>query len=427
LKPRANLWEEIVSFSALLRATRRAARNKRAVRGVAKWLADLEPRCLNLERQLRAGSWRPGKPTTFVIHDPKTRTITAAPFEDRVVHHALMDALEPTFEAVMLPHSFACRKGKGTHAAVRRARELVREHEWFLKLDVANFFGSLAHRTVLETLAQVVNDERVLSLARTIVCSGGSGGRGLPIGNLTSQWLANLVLNRLDMVVTGSLNLPGYIRYMDDFVLFAATKAELKRALRSVTELLKDELQLELKARATMLATVHQGLPFLGWRIYRGTTRLRPANKKRLRARLRSREQQYGQGAINDATYLACVRSAFEHLRHGDTLSLRRRWLEDLAGHGSQTLQQTGSPAVGSATRINRGGSYNNTAVNARSANRNNNAPTNANNNLGLRPAKADSPQEWLAAPIGRNILGVPAAVARDAQVGVPRQAALKK
>jgi RNA-directed DNA polymerase len=281
---------------------------------------------------LREGSWRPGKPTSFVIHDPKTRTITAAPFEDRVVHHALMDALEPRFEAVMLPHSFACRKGKGTHAALRRARELVRGHEWFLKLDVANFFGSLSHAVVLEAFAGCVNEGKVSLLAETILRSPGSCGLGLPIGNLTSQWLANLVLTRLDTFVTGELGLASYIRYMDDFVLFAQTKGSLRQAFVRVDDFLREELKLELKARATILAPVDQGLPFLGWRIYRGTTRLRPGNRKRMASRMRFRQGQYEAGVIHEDAYLASMRSSFEHLRHGDTLSLRRRWLEDFEG-----------------------------------------------------------------------------------------------
>jgi len=327
-----NLWEEVCSFDALCRASRRAARGKKRVRAAARWLADLEPACLRLESRLRDRSWRPGKPTTFVIHDPKTRTITAAPFGDRVVHHALMDALEPHFEARMLPHSFACRKGKGTHAAVRRARELVRAHDWLLKLDVAGFFGSLRHDVVLETLDRVVCEPRVMDLARTIVCAHGCTVHGVPIGNLTSQWLANLVLDRLDHFVTGQVGAAGYIRYMDDFVLFGRAKSELRAALEQVRGFLRDHLDLELKARATTLAPAHQGLPFLGWRIYRGTTRLRPGNKKRLQARVRARQRQYRRGALDEQRYLASLRSASEHLRLGDTLSLRRRWLEEFAG-----------------------------------------------------------------------------------------------
>jgi hypothetical protein len=119
------LWREIASFSALTRAAHRAALGKRQVLGVARLLERLEPEALLLERELGDGTWRPGRPHTFEVHDPKTRTITAAPFRDRVVHHALIDRLEPIFDRRMVFESFACRKGKGSHAA-HGVRELER-------------------------------------------------------------------------------------------------------------------------------------------------------------------------------------------------------------------------------------------------------------------------------------------------------------
>ena len=326
----AEHWEEIASFRSLCTAANRAARGKRRVAAVARWLADLEPNALRLERELRAGTWRPGTPTTFVIHDPKTRTITAAPFEDRVVHHALMDRLEPLIEARLGPETFACRRGKGTHAALRHARDLVRRFSWFLKLDVARCFDSIRHDLALEALAEVTSDARALELAAHIVRAGGQGGRGLPIGNLTSQWLANLFLGRLDRFVTEELGLGGYVRYMDDFVLFADEKPVLRAAHAHVERLLAERLDLRLKQRATLLAPTRVGLPFLGWRIYRGTSRLRPQNLRRTRARLRRRAWQQREGRIAYDAYRAAVRSVFEHLRHGSTLGLRRRLCEEL-------------------------------------------------------------------------------------------------
>ncbi len=148
-----NLWPEIVSFGNLVRAARRAALGKRDVAGVARFLADLEPNVLRLQRELEAGTWAPGRAFTFEIHDPKTRTITAAPFADRVVHHALIDVLEPRLERRMLFESFACRRGKGTHRAL--AHGLVRRYPWFLKLDVTR--AALAG-TLIESLDQTIDE-----------------------------------------------------------------------------------------------------------------------------------------------------------------------------------------------------------------------------------------------------------------------------
>jgi retron-type reverse transcriptase len=322
-----NLWPSIVSFANLTRAARRAALGKRQVAGVARFLADLEPNVLRLQRELEAGVWQPGKAFTFEIHDPKTRTITAAPFRDRVVHHALIDVLEPHLERRMVFESFACRRGKGTHRALVHARRLVRRHAWFLKLDVRKCFASLDHEVVLASFARIIKDRRVLELLRRVVHSGGKNGVGLPIGNLTSQWACNLVLDRLDHHVKEFLRIPGYVRYMDDFALFAADKRRLRSAHEEVRSFLRDELRLELKDRATVLAPASQGLPFLGWRLYRRTTRLRPENSRRMRARVRQRVWQERTGRIDLPRLLACLRSATEHLRHGSTLQLRRRWL----------------------------------------------------------------------------------------------------
>ncbi|MCP3915281.1 MAG: NACHT domain-containing protein [bacterium] len=189
MKRVGGLWDAVVSFENLRLAALRAARGKHRVAGVARFLADLELEVLALQRELRSGTWRPGRPTTFRIHDPKERTITAAPFRERVVHHALMDVLEPVLERRMVHVSFACRRGKGTHAALAHARQLVRRHGWFLELDIARCFDSLDHGVVLRCLRRAVKDRAVLELADTIVTTG--RGVGLPIGSLCAPRIAS--------------------------------------------------------------------------------------------------------------------------------------------------------------------------------------------------------------------------------------------
>lgn len=337
MKRVGGLWESVVAFEHLCRSARRAARGKRRVAGVARFLADLEPRVLRLQEELVGESWQPGPASTFRIQDPKERVITAAPFVDRVVHHAVIGCLEPIFERRMVFESFACRRGKGTHAAVRHARRMVRRYRWFLKMDVARCFRSLAPEMVIETLARVIKDRKLLDLCERIVGVGGDRseeGAGLPIGNLTSQWFCNLALDRMDHWIKEELRVPGYVRYMDDFVLFAGSRERLRDALPAVTGFLRAPLGLRPKERATQLAPVGVGLPFLGWRIYRGTTRIRPENLRRLRARLEHRRWECRRGVIDEERLLASVRSTVEHLRHGNTLGLRRSWLLELVLSG---------------------------------------------------------------------------------------------
>lgn len=373
------VWDEITSFANLLRATTRAARGKRATKGVAMFLQRREPELLALQRELIEGTWRPGPPSTFTIHDPKVREITAAPFRDRVVHHALIDVLEPWFDRRMVPHSFACRRGKGQHAALRHAQRLVRQHPWFLKLDVKSFFPSLAHDVVLAVLRCVVKDRRAFALCEVLVRHGGVDGRGLPIGNLTSQWFANLVLDRMDHWLVEEVRVPGYVRYMDDFVVFGPDKASLRAWLLAIVAFL-DGLGLRLKERATILAPVHQGLPFLGCRIHRGTVRVRPENLARHRSRLRQRERQFAHELLDEQQLADCVRSSIAHMKHSNTLGLRRAWF----AYERERI-------AGSSNRCNRGGNFDNDPDNAQSGNRNDNSPTNRNDNLGLRARKTSS------------------------------------
>jgi RNA-directed DNA polymerase len=313
-----NEWEEICSFSNLCRAAKRAARGKRHVAAAARFLQRLEPEVLSLEQELRTDSWRASPPTTFVISDPKVREISAAPFRDRVVHHALIDPLEQRFDAALCDQTFACRRDLGTHRALNSAQELVRRHSHFLKLDIAKCFMSIQHVVVLDTLAPFrLSTETMRLVVRILAGAGKRLGCGLPIGNLTSQWFANLVLGRIDQFVQGELGIPGYVRYMDDFVLLADSKRKLRSAHESLFSFVRTELRLELKASATILAPVSQGLPFLGWRLYRSMRRLRPENLRRTRKRLKHRRWELQSGRIDTLQYTDALRSVLAHLDQG--------------------------------------------------------------------------------------------------------------
>lgn len=326
------LWDQVTAFPALLAAARRAARGKCNARSVARFLERIEPEALALEREFQDATWKSGPVATFEIQDPKPRTITALPFRDQVVHHALIGVLEPVFERRMIADSYACRVGKGAHRALDRAQHFVRRFAWFLKLDVKSFFDSVEHEVMQETLARVVKDRRVLDLCATILAGPGgssSRGSGLPIGALTSQWFANLLLDRLDHFVKEDLRVAGYVRYMDDFVLFDERRGRLAEAHEEVRRFLAGRLRLALKDRATILAPVSQGLPFLGWLVFRGLRRLRPQNRRRYRWRLRLRAGEVQLGRRSPASYRQAVASVYELMRHGATRALRQVWAEE--------------------------------------------------------------------------------------------------
>ncbi len=324
----AQVWPRIVDFRALLLATQRAARGKRSDSAVAGFVERIEPEVLCLQRELSENRWRPGPSRQFSIRDPKPRTITAVPFRDRVVHHALIAPLEPWFDRRMIHDTYACRKGKGTHAALDRAQALVRRQRYFLKLDIKSFFDSIPHQSVRSSLSRLIKDRRTLALCDTIL-RGQDSEIGLPIGSLTSQWFANMLLDPLDHLLTEDLRIPGYARFMDDSVLFSDSRAQLVDAHGFISTWLHDGPGLRLKAEATILAPTTEGLPFLGWLIYAKLRRIRPQNLRRYRWRLRLRRWQYETGIIDSEAYQHSVTALVTHLSHGDTRGLRARWFRE--------------------------------------------------------------------------------------------------
>jgi hypothetical protein len=215
-----------------------------------------------------------------------------------------------------------------------------------LKLDIAKCFESIPHGTVMETLGELGLEPAVLRLCQRVLDGeGGNTGKGLPIGNLTSQWFANLVLSRVDRCVAAIPGIGGYARYMDDFLLCASTKGVLGEALPRVARCAA-ELGLSLKERATILAPTSQGIPFLGWQVFAGTLRLRPENARRSRRRLKHRRWELRTGRIGEERYLDAVRSVLVHAGHGGSTAWLRRAVaeccarDDELGSGSTKLRQ---------------------------------------------------------------------------------------
>ena len=335
------LFESVADFRALCAAARRAARGKGGTQSAAAFLFHMETEALSLQREIQDGSYRPRPYRTFSISDPKPRTISAADFKDRVAHHALCAVLEPLFERAAIFDSYACRTGKGSHAAVRRARSSAKRFRVFLKLDVRRFFETVDHGVLKAALRRLVKDSRLLQLADRIIEHGAPGsapGKGLPIGNLTSQHFANHYLSPLDHFIKEKLRAPGYLRYMDDLLLFADSKDFLWEAHHDIREFLEKNLKLDLKSEATALAPVSQGVPFLGLRLWPNLIRLDGPGKRRLvRAlRLGTRDLRAGRRCEDDLA--ASMRSRLGHAAHADTLSLRRS-LGGIMDFGSEALR----------------------------------------------------------------------------------------
>jgi hypothetical protein len=332
MKRQAGLFEPITRFDNLLLAARKAAQGKRDKPSVACFEFHLEPELLRLQEELENGRYRPGSFFTFEIRDPKRRRICAAPYRDRVVHHALCNVLEPVFERRLIFDTYACRPGKGTHAAIARAQQFARRYRYFLKCDIRKYFQSVDHSVLKALLARLLKDPRLLALLNRIIDHAPPDAepcKGLPIGNLTSQHFANLYLGELDHYLKERLRIKGYLRYMDDALLFANDKPTLHLLLADSRRFLQENLQLALKEEATLLMPVTEGIPFLGFRIYPGVVRLNPRTLRRFRRQVRGRAKAYGEGRLSAEELTNSVASLFAHVAHADTLHLRRQVASD--------------------------------------------------------------------------------------------------
>lgn len=339
---RAVCFEELASWPSLLSAYKRAAGGKRGGAEVAAFEHRLEENLLELADELLSGCYAPGPYRNFEIREPKRRLISAAPFRDRVVHHALHAVMEPPFERSFIRDSYANRSGKGTHRALERAEYFARRYRYVLGVDVKQFFPSIDHGILLSVLGRTIEDRRVLDLAARILAGGDRvlakeydlvyfpgddllaalRSRGLPIGNLTSQFWANVYLNPFDHFVKRELRVQGYVRYVDDMLFFHDRKEMLWDWKYRVEQRLS-------RLRLTIHAGCHprpvdEGIPFLGWLVWPHRRRLKGRKVVEARRRLLRCAEEVAEGQRPredlDLKWLGWM----NHARFGTTTSLRR-------------------------------------------------------------------------------------------------------
>ena len=335
MKRHGHLFERIVSFDNLLLAAKKALLGKKSKPVVAQFFFHLETELLRLEEELKTGTYIPRPYRTFMVYEPKARRICAADIRDRVVHHAICNVLEPVFESFSISDSYACREGKGTHRAIRRAQAWSRKYGYFLKLDVRKCFETVDHGTLKGLLRRKFKDVRLLELLDRIIdqpIPGGLPKKGLPIGNLTSQHLANFYLGHLDHFIKDELGVNAYLRYMDDMLVFGNDKEELHRLLAAVRDFLRERLQLDLKEEVCFLAPVTEGIPFLGFRVFPGLIRLRRGGWIRFRRKVREREREYREGKLDERGLVQSVQSLLGHVQHGNSLRLRQSYFRAVQG-----------------------------------------------------------------------------------------------
>lgn len=325
MKRAGYLFDAFMSFENLYSAYKKARKGCGKTDEVMKFSYFIEKELFNLQRELRENTYIPAPYRSFKIYDPKERTISVAPFRDRVVHHAIINVIEPLFEPSFIFHSYATRKNKGTHKAIGQAQKFLKTNTWFLKMDISKYFDSINHGILRSQIERKINDKQFLSVIYRIIDNGGNNGIGLPIGNLTSQFLANVYLSTFDHHVLEKSNPNAYLRYMDDFVLFDNDKAKLKALKQQIDKYLKENLVLTIKPSSVCINSKASGLTFLGARVYTSLLRIGNTNLKRVKKRLRERKYQYEKQKISEKQYCDSLNSITAHLKFFDSYYLRKQ------------------------------------------------------------------------------------------------------
>ena len=305
-------------------------------------------RLLALQEELLQRRYRPEPYTHFVIHEPKRRRISAAAFRDRIVHHALCAIIEPRFERVFIPDSYANRLGLGTHRAIGRFQEFCRQYAFVLRADIRQHFASIDHAILLEGLARKIPEPDLMELIRLILAGGEDAlrdeyrmawfpgddllaqcrPRGLPIGNLTSQFWSNCYLHPFDLFVKRGLGCRGYLRYVDDFALFSDSKAALWAWKSAIRDRL-GALRLTIHEASAQVLPTSAGSPWLGFVVDAERCLLKARKARHATRHLRASYAAYGRGELGFAEFDARVKGWIGHARHGDTWGLRQHVLAD--------------------------------------------------------------------------------------------------
>ena len=340
MKTHKNLFPRIISFENLLLAAFLASKNKRNRPNVIQFNKNLEDNLFLLQEQLINRTYQPGEYDSFYIFEPKKRLISAAPFRDRVVHHALCNIIEPFFEKSFIFDTYANRVNKGTHRAINRFQKYLRQYCYLLKCDIKKYFPSIDHEILKAEIRRKIADQQTLWLIDLIIDSSNpqepvldyfpgddlltpiQRRKGLPIGNLTSQFFANVFLNRFDHFVTENLGFSAYVRYVDDFVIFSDNKQILSKIYFEIEKFLT-KFRLKLKRSKCHIFKNDVGIEFLGQRIFPTHRLLKKSNVRRFCKRLKKFNSKLTNGEMSHREVQQRIASWLGHAKQADTFRLR--------------------------------------------------------------------------------------------------------
>lgn len=321
------LMPSVYDIDNFLDAYYKACKGKRDRASVKSFSADLFTNLSRLRESFIAGEYVFGRYHYFTIYDPKCRTICAAPFEERILHHALINVCKPYFERNLIYDTYATREGKGIYKALEKAMASMNRYSFVAKLDVRKFFDSVSHVCLIDRLNRLFKDRELLEVFTQIIESYNTApGRGLPIGNLTSQYFANQYLSGLDHYVKEVLKVPVYIRYMDDMLVFGASLEQVRCYVNSIRNYLGVQLGLELKP--VVLETTIKGVTFLGYHVSRHKILLSRRSKIRFKRKYKYYTRLLGDNIYTETEYQKHILPLIAYVKKAYTAGFRKCVLE---------------------------------------------------------------------------------------------------
>jgi RNA-directed DNA polymerase len=330
MKRQGLLIEKIADLGNLQLAYYKAKKEKSGKTEVFEYGKRLQDNLLNLQRQIVSGNVETGNYRYFTIYDPKKRLICAAPFEQRILHHSLMNICHPVLEKAQIFDSYASRVGKGTYAALNKAKQFTKRYQWFLKLDFRKFFDSLDHTELKKQLSRLFKDFKLLNIFANIIDGYYvSKNRGVPIGNLTSQYFANHYLSSADHYVKETLKIRAYVRYMDDIVLWHNDRKLLIKAGLQLKRYSENKLKLELKLFC--INSSEHGLPFLGYLLYPDKIRLAHRSRIRFIKKIKVYNNKLDSGLWTQKEYQNRVSPLIAFTEFANAVEFRKKIINDLS------------------------------------------------------------------------------------------------
>lgn len=324
IKDKIILFDEVTSLEGLFSAWGEFKRGKEGKLDVQKFFLDLERNIFELHEKVKSGTYEHSAYTSFLVCDPKLRNINKAEVMDRIMHHSIVKNIEPLFEKTFIFDSYSSRMGKGTHRGVERLRKfclkLTRNGTaaaWALKCDVRKFFDSMDHDLLISFLREKIKDEQLMEIIEKIIRSYHTGpGKGVPLGNLTSQLFSNVYLDKLDQFVKRELRVKHYLRYADDFIILDTEKEQLEKLVPVLGDFLENSLRLQLHPNKLTIRKIHRGVDFLGYVVYPTHKILRTKTRNRILKKIEAKKKELDAGIISAEAFDNTLQSYLGMLTH---------------------------------------------------------------------------------------------------------------